>query len=113
MTRMTSDYVRHVGLAHKLLLAVDKAGFSASDINELAESPKLLKQLLSVKREDATVTPIERVIDCDKAPIMFRGTSESFYQDTGEVARHDGHGVLSWKKLKLRILDPDEENVPS
>lgn len=47
---MTTDFTRHAGLAHKVFLAGDQAGFTPAMWNALAESPKIFSEVAQMVR---------------------------------------------------------------
>lgn len=77
-----------VGLAHKVCLSAEKAGYNPTLLNELAEHPDLFRQLRQVQLGYATtIKPILHIIDCDADPYVPEGW---------EVVEHQRGGQFTW-----------------
>lgn len=83
-----SDLMLDVGQANELKLAFRRADFSNDDIKRLCEG-KVLTEIRSVLRGDASITVIEHVIDCDADP---------FVPDALLVEEHQKGGSFKWDK---------------
>lgn len=75
MTNMTSDFAKHIGLAHKVFKAGELVGFTPTDWNTLAENPILFKSCHDALLGHAEIKAIEHLIDFDATPFIPDGWS--------------------------------------
>lgn len=75
-----------VGLAHKLLLAGERIGYTAKLWNELAEHPDLLGQFLEIQLGRALIQPVPHLINCDAQPFIPSGFKVEEHKQGGQLA---------------------------
>lgn len=83
-----------VGLAHKVCLSAESAGYNPDRLNALAERPDLFKGVLQVQLGYAEIKPIEHVVNGDADPFTPEGWS----------VESNGHQKSGPMKLKRRGL---------
>lgn len=93
-----------VGLAHKLLLAMERKGFSPAMINELAERPNLLRDLRHLQLGEASVQMLRYIVNGDADPTM----PELGWEPLSHVSKI---GRVEWFGSMGRLYSPDETSV--
>lgn len=92
-----------IGLAHKFFLAAEKQGYTPELLNELAENPKLIGELIKVQRGYAEIKTNHHVINCDAdpRPVPFRSGLC--------IEKHCKAGFLKWEPDKISIYLSEQQ----
>jgi hypothetical protein len=95
-----------LGLAHKVFLAAERAGYSPALFDELLKKPELFDQFLQLQRGMAELKPRTWVVNLDADPLIPEG-----YEDDLTVESHQKGGKFTWDSDRLRTEDIDTHGV--